>query len=155
MATYNVRCYYNTGFNAVNIPSSPDVLKQFTPHTFPALEVLQDLGLSEIKIKATWRQAQEIDYICLYTPTTVEGQVEKAVYYIVTGIPEMVATDVAVLPVVCDYYNTAGGINYIDILDGITSRVTVSKDIPKQGGIQQVQKITYMEKTRCLHQVVR
>ena len=133
MATYNVRCYYNTGFNAVNIPSSPDVLKQFTPHTFPALEVLQDLGLSEIKIKATWRQAQEIDYICLYTPTTVEGQVEKAVYYIVTGIPEMVATDVAKFPVVCDYYNTAGGINYIDILDGITSRVTVSKDIPKTG----------------------
>ena len=133
MATYNVRCYYNTGFNAVNIPSSPDVLKQFTPHTFPALEVLQDLGLSEIKIKATWGQAQEIDYICLYTPTTVEGQVEKAVYYIVTGIPEMVATDVAKLPVVCDYYNTAGGINYIDILDGITSRVTVSKDIPKTG----------------------
>lgn len=133
MATYNVRCYYNTGFNAVNIPSSPDVLKQFTPHTFPALEVLQDLGLSEIKIKATWGQAQEIDYICLYTPTTVENQVEKAVYYIVTGIPEMVATDVAKLPVVCDYYNTAGGINYIDILDGITSRVTVSKDIPKTG----------------------
>ena len=133
MATYNVRCYYNTGFNAVNIPSSPDVLKQFTPHTFSALEVLQDLGLSEIKIKATWGQAQEIDYICLYTPTSVEGQVEKAVYYIVTGIPEMVATDVAVLPVVCDYYNTAGGINYIDILDGITSRVTVSKDIPKTG----------------------
>lgn len=133
MATYNVRCYYNTGFNAVNIPSSPDVLKQFTPHTFPALEVLQDLGLSEIKIKATWRQAQEIDYICLYTPTEIEGQVEKAVYYIVTGIPEMVATDVAKLPVVCDYYNTAGGINYIDILDGITSRVTVSKDIPKTG----------------------
>lgn len=133
MATYNVRCYYNTGFNAVNIPSSPDVLKQFTPHTFPALEVLQDLGLSEIKIKANWGQAQEIDYICLYTPTTVEGQVEKAVYYIVTGIPEMVATDVAVLPVVCDYYNTAGGINHIDILDGITSRVTVSKDIPKTG----------------------
>ena len=133
MATYNVRCYYNTGFNAVNIPSSPDVLKQFTPHTFPALEVLQDLGLSEIKIKATWGQAQEIDYICLYTPTTVEGQVEKAVYYIVTGIPEMVATDVAKLPVVCDYYNTAGGINYIDILDGITSRVTVSKDVPKSG----------------------
>ena len=58
---------------------------------------------------------------------------EKAVYYIVTGIPEMVATDVAKLPVVCDYYNTAGGINYIDILDGITSRVTVSKDIPKTG----------------------
>ena len=133
MAIYNVRCYYNTGFNAVNIPSSPDVLKQFTPHTFPALEVLQDLGLSEIKIKATWGQAQEIDYICLYQPTTVEGQVEKAVYYIVTGIPEMVATDVAKLPVVCDYYNTAGGINYIDILDGITSRVTVSKDIPKTG----------------------
>ena len=133
MATYNVRCYYNTGFNAVNIPSSPDVLKQFTPHTFPALEVLQDLGLSEIKIKATWGQAQQIDYVCLYTPTSVEGQVEKAVYYIVTGIPEMVATDVAVLPVVCDYYNTAGGINYIDILDGITSRVTVSKDIPKTG----------------------
>ena len=133
MATYNVRCYYNTGFNAVNIPSSPDVLKQFTPHTFPALEVLQDLGLSEIKIKATWGQAQEIDYICLYTPTTVEGQLEEAVYYIVTGIPEMVATDVAVLPVVCDYYNTAGGINYIDILDGITSRVTVSKDVPESG----------------------
>ena len=133
MATYNVRCYYNTGFNAVNIPSSPDVLKEFTPHTFPALEVLQDLGLSEIRIKATWAQAQQIDYVCLYTPTEIEGQVEKAVYYIVTGIPEMVATDVAKLPVVCDYYNTAGGINYIDILDGITSRVTVSKDIPKTG----------------------
>ena len=133
MATYNVRCYYNTGFNAVNIPSSPDVLKQFTPHTFPALEVLQDLGLSEIKIKATWGQAREIDYICLYQPTKVEGQLEEAVYYIVTGIPEMVATDVVKLPVVCDYYNTAGGINHIDILDGITSRVTVSKDIPKTG----------------------
>ena len=133
MATYNVRCYYNTGFNAVNIPSSPDVLKEFTPHTFPALEVLQDLGLSEIKIKATWGQAREIDYICLYQPTKVEGQLEEAVYYIVTGIPEMVATDVARFPVVCDYYNTAGGINHIDILDGITSRVTVSKDIPKTG----------------------
>ena len=27
MATYNVRCYFNTGFNAVNLPDGPTLLQ--------------------------------------------------------------------------------------------------------------------------------
>ena len=125
---YYVKGYSNTGFNAVNIPSSPSVLKSLTSKTFPAIQVLQNLDLSTIRIKATWGQAKNLDYIELLTSDT---EFEVGTYYIVTNV-SMQATDVAELSVVCDYWNTAGGAPVLTPLDGITNRVHVSND---QAGI--------------------
>lgn len=123
MATYSVRGYSATGFNPVNIPSSPSVLEKLTYEEFPALEVLQDLDLGTLRIKATYAKAKDLDYIELINSTNT-----RWTFYIVTNV-RMVATDVAELTVVCDYWNTLGGIGHLKPLDGITSRVHVVDDI--------------------------
>ena len=122
MATYNVRCYFNTGFNAVNLPDGPTLLQtgSFTTKDYPAIDVLQDLDLSTIRLKATWNSIKNADYLEMFT----EG---GSVFYIITGIA-MQATDVAELSVVCDYWTTAGGFENLTALDGITSRVHVVED---------------------------
>ena len=122
MATYNVRCYFNTGFNAVNLPDGPTLLQtgSFTTKDYPAIDVLQDLDLSTIRLKATWNSIKNADYLEMFT----EG---GSVFYIITGIA-MQATDVAELSVVCDYWTTAGGFENLTALDGITSRVHVIED---------------------------
>lgn len=122
MATYNVRCYFNTGFNAVNLPDGPTLLQtgSFTTKDYPAIDVLQELDLSTIRLKATWNSIKNADYLEMFT----EG---GSVFYIITGIA-MQATDVAELSVVCDYWTTAGGFENLTALDGITSRVHVVED---------------------------
>ena len=122
MATYNVRCYYNTGFNAVNLPDGPTLLQtgSFTTKDYPAIDVLQDLDLSTIRLKATWNSIKNADYLEMFTDN-------GSVFYIITGIA-MQATDVAELSVVCDYWTTAGGFENLTALDGITSRVHVIED---------------------------
>ena len=122
MATYNVRCYFNTGFNAVNLPDGPTLLQtgSFTTKDYPAIDVLQDLDLSTIRLKATWNSIKNADYLEMFTD-------DGSVFYIITGIA-MQATDVAELSVVCDYWTTAGGFENLTALDGITSRVHVIED---------------------------
>lgn len=114
---YTVKCYKNTGFNAVNIPESPDFVESnFTAHEFPAIDILQNEGLASVTVRATWEEVQGIDYV----------SIGDAWYSV--GTPQMTSIDVAILPLTYDAVTSAGGAMSIDYLDGITERVTVADD---------------------------
>lgn len=113
---YNVICYKNTGFNAVNIPDSPELLEQMDSQTFPALDILQDKGLKSVSIKATYEQAKNIDYC----------KIGDSFYSVGTVV--MTSADVAVLPLTYDALTTNGGASKIEYLDGLTERHTVADD---------------------------
>lgn len=118
----NVRLYYNTGFNAVNIPDTPDLLNTsaFTFADFPALDVLQERFLSDLKIRATWGQVKNADYLRI-----TDGN--DSFYYIITAV-KMTSVDVANLAIVADFVTSAGGLENLTILDGIATRAHVSTD---------------------------
>lgn len=118
----NIRLYYNTGFNAVNIPDTPDLLNSsaFAFADFPALDILQERFLSSVKIRATWAQVKNADYMRL-----TDGL--EHFYYIVTGA-KMSAVDVANLAIIPDFVTSAGGLQNLTILDGVAVRAHVSND---------------------------
>lgn len=114
--SYNVRCYYNTGFNAVNIPDSPSLLNNMTYEDLEAVDILQDWGLSSVRVRIGTMSIQNCDYCRVGNE-----------YYSV-GTPVMVAPDVAELPLIYDGVTSAGGPSSLSYLDGITERHTVSDD---------------------------
>lgn len=111
---WNVRLYYETGFNAVNIPDTPALLDTMTYHDFPALDILQGEHLSSVNIKATRAQVKKADYMRLTDGT-------DTFYYIVENFT-MTSTDVAVLSIVMDYFTTHGGVTGLTFLDGVVER---------------------------------
>ena len=138
---FNVELFYNTGYDAVNIPESPDLLynnntKRSSTTSggskvfyFPALDIFQIDFLNEIKIKV--RNEDDVigaDYLCLYEDIPAEGSGvnlvsahQKRAFYAVVGYT-MTSPDVAVLHIVQDALNTVGGVYAIDIVDGTTER---------------------------------
>lgn len=132
----SVKAWFNTGFNAVNIPADPSGAWAESIHseTFPALNILQHTQLTYVKIKATFPEVVDIDYVRLDPPyTTAErpnhggnSTAFRYAYYFVTGV-SMANGDTAVLSLLPDYVNTAGGWSKLKILDGITNRVTIKK----------------------------
>ena len=119
MATYSCRLYQNTGFNAVNIPDGPALLERCAHFDVNAVNIMQDRFLSKIRVRATWDQVKEADYIKLGTSTPD--------YYFISSV-SMLAKDVAELSVLYDFITSVGGVSGIQILDGITSRVHVTDD---------------------------
>lgn len=114
---YSVKCYMNTGFNAVNIPDKPSLLDSMTSVDLPALDILQDWGLSSVRVRVSADvDIQQVDYCKIGNE-----------YYAV-GAPSMVASDVAELPLTYDAVTSAGGPSSITYLDGITERHTVDDD---------------------------
>lgn len=113
---YNIRCYFNTGFDEINIPSSRAVLETATYKDFQAVDLLQDRDLSEIYIQANWDDVKNVDY-CLVGET----------YYIVTGVA-MANLTTSVLGLICDYWTTLGGVTGIEVEGGWLSRAHVSDD---------------------------
>lgn len=111
---WNVRLYYETGFNAVNIPDSPALLETMTYHDFPALDILQGEHLSSVNIKATRAQVKNADYMRLTDGT-------DTFYYIVENFT-MTSVDVATLSIVMDYFTTHGGVTGLTFLDGVVER---------------------------------
>lgn len=139
----DVRAYYNTGFNEINIPSSPDLLDEvvsgtplFFYHDFPAIDLLQHTGLSSIKIKVNngFKSVVDIDYVRISPPYTGDpdhgggsGNIAfQHAYYFVDGV-RMMNGDTAILSVTLDFINTAGGWKKLKFLDGITSRLSIKK----------------------------
>ena len=120
----NVRVYFNTGFNAVNIPDTPALLDSgaFTVTDFPAIDVLQERFLSSIRIRATWNQIKNGDY-CRITDLSDNYDF----YYTIDGI-SMKAQDVAELHLIPDFVTSAGGLENCDILDGVATRCHVDDD---------------------------
>lgn len=109
MATYEVTCYYNTGFDRNNIPSSPTILENATKKTFPSVWKLQDRGLTRVRLQANWEDVQNVDYC----------KIGNA-YYTVAGIAQY--NNVSELSLESDPITTAGGISAFRILDGWVKR---------------------------------
>ena len=111
---WNVRLYYETGFNAVNIPDTPALLDTMTHKDFPALDILQGENLASVNIKAKRADVKNADYMRLTDGT-------DTFYYIVENFT-MTSTDVAVLSIVMDYFTTHGGVTGLKFLDGVVER---------------------------------
>lgn len=103
------RVYYNSGFNTVNIPRTPEVLNDviFDFEDVPALDILQPAEINQIKLKMTYSQAKNVDFLRL----------DNIYYYAVNGF-EMTSADVAVFSVTMIYFLTLGGPDKIEITDG-------------------------------------
>lgn len=118
--SYSCRLYQNSGFNIVNIPDSPELLDLCEYVDVPTLDIMQERGLSQIRVKATWSQVKNADYIKLSDSTSTW-------FYSIQNT-SMAATDVCILSVTPDYILSAGGVSSLTILDGITDRVCVADD---------------------------
>lgn len=124
---YQVRLYKNSGFNAVNPPDSPALLDGGAIYyiDLPALDLLQNIGLGSVRVRATWSQVKDADYVKIYSDAT------DAVFYSIPadGI-KMTSYDVVEIQLLTDYVLTAGGIAAVVplILDGIVERCHVSDD---------------------------
>lgn len=115
--SYTCILFKNTGFNAVNIPDSPALLNSVgSPLTVPALDIVQERFLSSIRVKATWAQAQDVDYCKV-----------GDFFYMVDSI-RMLNGDVAELSLIPDFITSAGGPGNLIYVDGLTERVHVSND---------------------------
>lgn len=117
---YQAELFYNTGFNAVNIPDSENTLRTAagSTRTFPALDILQPTALTTVRLKATYAQAVGADYLLLRN----QEDAGLFCFYSIVGAPRMSSADVANFDVVEDPILTAGGISNLQFLDGITSR---------------------------------
>ena len=102
---YTVRCYKNTGFNAVDIPASPSVLDTADYVDFDNVDVVQNRGLNTIRINATYDEVKDIDY-CKIGDT----------YYVLTAYPSMLNDNVCELNLAEDFITTCGGITQDDFL---------------------------------------
>lgn len=120
--SYKCRLYFNSGFNSSNIPDSPALLNMINFLDVPALEIMQDKFLSEIRVKAKWEDIQDCDYLRLLNTTN-----NKQWFYSVEAIA-MQATDCALLSVIPDFITSIGGVANLKIIDGITERVHVTDD---------------------------
>ena len=131
--SYTVRAYKNTGFNATNVPYNANVLSAAASEvlTLPAIDVLQERFLSSIRVRATWSQVENVDYI----------EVGGTWYYAVDNI-KMLSGDVAELALIPDFVLSAGGFYNLEFLDGITERVHVAKNSDTFGAYAEEDPLT-------------
>lgn len=126
---WNVRLYYETGFNAVNIPDSPALLETMSHADFPALDILQGEHLASVNVKATRQQVKKADYMRLTDGT-------DTFYYIVQSFT-MTSTDVATLSLAMDYFTMHGGVTGLKFLDGMIERHHVASADDKFGAFTE------------------
>lgn len=111
---YTIRLYYNTGFNAVNIPDGPALLNSMTYQDFPSQDLVQNKELSTISVFASYDNVVNADYLCVFNS-------HDAAFYAIDGV-SMSDPGTAVFSLIYDEITTAGGISAITILDGMTER---------------------------------
>lgn len=115
---YITKLYYNTGFDAENIPDSPDLLTHYESKTLDSVYLWQSRGLSVINVKASYDDVKNADYC----------QVGDA-YYTVEGIT-MLNDITASIALARDAITTAGGISKLGIIYGNCRRSHVASDTP-------------------------
>lgn len=113
---YTCLLWSNTGFNSVNIPDGPDLLMSLPYISVPVLDLNQERFLSKVRVRATWDQVKDADFIKI-----------GDFYYSVDNV-FMSSGDVAELSLVPDFVTSAGGPMLLQYLDGITDRVHVTND---------------------------
>lgn len=124
--SYNVRCYKNTGYNAINCPDSPAKLRAFSHFDLTPTEIIQPYRLTTITVGVTsYKQIMDVDFIEIYDAS------EHAFYS--CDSYEMTSPDVAVLGITMDYtltlmaYSGYANLGQIPFLDGITERHHIPK----------------------------
>ena len=116
MAVYSITCYFNTGFNAQNIPDSPAILATAQSKTFPSNWLLQNKDRVQTRVNAGWDEISEVDYV----------KIGDAYYYVVNV--NMLTETNAELTLVMDFLTTLGGVRNITISDGWVKRAHVKDD---------------------------
>lgn len=131
---YTAKGYYNTGFDIINIPENPALLRNSATKTstFPVLDILQMRFLPNIKVKLnelTERELDGLDYIELTDDTSHN----KSVFYYVSGYT-LTSKDTAVLNVVQDSLLTARALENKGFLGEIFyKRCTIPKSLDTFG----------------------
>ena len=121
---YNVTLYYNTGFDAGNIPDSPARLDAYTSRVFQPINIRQDYGQAYVRIKATWADVRDADYAKLEP----EDGSASATYYVIPSPAVQVNDNVAHIPLLLDPLTSIGGIANLSVLAGWTHRAHAGND---------------------------
>lgn len=104
---YTVKLFYNSGFDSVNLPDSPQLLNLVAEvKTFPSLQILQDKFLTIVRIKAKYQEIEGADF-CQIGET----------YYSIEGY-SMLNTQTVQLSLLMDAFTTGGGIPAMTIESG-------------------------------------
>lgn len=130
---YDVTLFRNSGFNATNIPDSPELLLALVKSKaigatelkgeLKSLEINQDVQLDTLTVRCSLSQAKNVDFVMLDDNDTKTG---KKFYAVIDR--HMDAEDVCTFTVQQSCLLSYGGVNDLDILDGITERVHVGDD---------------------------
>lgn len=137
-----VKMYMNTGFNLINVPDSPALLEKTAFKKFGVIDCLQRYFLSTITIKAKEDDVIRGDFLKLYD----DDNPNKYAFYVINSYT-MTSGDVVNLDVTMEPLLTCGGINNIEILDGVTSRHHTAKgaDIPTERDPMLIPKQVFIE----------
>lgn len=138
---YKAIGYFNTGFDIINIPNTPALLRSSATRReeYPVFDILQTRFLSSIKIKLTGANQytnsewvlEGLDYIELVEDGSTTNQ--KSVFYYVSGY-RLTSKDVAVLNIVQDSLLTAGVVTNGTISGNIFyKRCTIPKSLDTFG----------------------
>ena len=111
----NVRLYYNTGFNPIDAPANANVIETLATdyYDIPSIFVVQNRGLSSIRIPLSYEKAITIEYVKL-TDTT---QYNNVVYYMITSPPTMINEQDCELNIEEDFITTCN-IQQSDLITG-------------------------------------
>lgn len=111
----NVRLYYNTGFNPIDAPANANVIETLATdyYDIPSIFVVQNRGLSSIRIPLSYERAVTIEYVRL-TDTT---QYNNVVYYMITSPPTMINEQDCELKIEEDFITTCN-IQQSDLITG-------------------------------------
>lgn len=138
---YKAIGYFNTGFDIINIPSSPALLRSSATQTveYPIFDILQARFLSSVKIKlvnanqftnSEWA-LKGLDYIEI-VEDGASTNLGSTFYYVSSYT--LTSKDVAVLNIVQDSLLTAGALTNNNVMGKVFfKRSTVGKDSDKFG----------------------
>lgn len=106
MAQKQTRLYYNTGFNVGNTPGYTSILNGASYTDFESHWDYQDYFLTSLKLKATWDQVKNADYLKF-----------GSAYYWITGV-SMINENNAELFLELDALASLNGIRSINFVEG-------------------------------------
>lgn len=117
---YTVEIFYNTGFDTVNIPATPAVLRAAAGsiQTAEAVRLVQDRQLASVRINKSWENIKDADYIRI-----------GATYYAVVGC-QMISDLCAELILSPDYITTAGGVSGSELADLTATATRITPKSP-------------------------
>ena len=113
---YDVTIFYNTGYNASNLPDSPARILNKKSKSLPSTDIMQNRWLSSITVNCSYLDLENADYCKIGN-----------MYYVITNV-QMTSPDVAILGLYPDFIASMGGASALKFGDGITERYCVKED---------------------------